>query len=307
MTRLEEHLRHIRTEVVPARRAAPDRLPADYAAEVEVRPQPPLLLRGIEQWNAGRFYEQHETLEWLWRALDEPVRDMIKGLILAGVGAYHALQHNRRGALAKWTAALAYLEPFQGLRPYGVEVDHLRAQIASLLADLQHNEVPDWTAYEARIRDLHVRYTPRPAAPRVTAMLRRLDRAWAEGEHALWPLVQALSDAEAEWMPTPTAMPLRARLMVLGEHKVEVAQHIPGHTPFTAPPPAAWPRFCRWLEEAHEHLREGVGFLNDADLDRPIEEKGSAPLEQVLDACVEEDLVCAGVIVVWRIWYRCRS
>ncbi len=304
MSRLDEHLRHIRTEVVPARRSAPDRLPAEYAAEVAARPQPPLLLRGLEQWNAGHFYEQHETLEWLWRALDEPVRDAVKGLILAGVGAYHALRHNRRGALAKWTAALAYLEPFEAVRPYGVDVAHLRAQIAPLLESLQQDERPDWEAYAARVRALRVSFERRPAAPRVTDLLRRLDRAWDEGPHALWPLLERLKAAEAEWTPAPAVPPLRTRLTALGQHKVEVAERFLGRPPFRAPPPAAWPHFLRWLEETHEWLREGVGFLNDADLDRPAGKEEEAPLGVILEACVEGDLACVGVVTMWQLWYR---
>ena len=37
-------------------------------------PAPPLLRRGIEQFNAGEFFDQHETLEDLWRAETRPVR-----------------------------------------------------------------------------------------------------------------------------------------------------------------------------------------------------------------------------------------
>src|SRR5256886_9508887 len=37
-------------------------------------PPPPELLRGIEQFNSREFFEQHETLELLWRDTRSPIR-----------------------------------------------------------------------------------------------------------------------------------------------------------------------------------------------------------------------------------------
>lgn len=41
---------------------------------------PPLLLEGIAQFNRGEYFEQHETLEILWRAEARPVRRPSTGL-----------------------------------------------------------------------------------------------------------------------------------------------------------------------------------------------------------------------------------
>ena len=54
-------------------------------------PPPPELLEGIAQFNRGEFFEQHETLELLWRAerrdLLDPARRLgALGRMLRGIG-----------------------------------------------------------------------------------------------------------------------------------------------------------------------------------------------------------------------------
>ncbi|MDQ7030566.1 MAG: DUF309 domain-containing protein [Ardenticatenia bacterium] len=288
--RLEEHLRHIREHVVPARRATRERPPPEYVADVEGRLQPPLLLRGLEQWNAGRFYAQHETLEWFWRALDEPVRDVIKGIIMAGVGAYHALRHNRRGALAKWTGALGYLEPFAGARPYGLDVDVLRADLEGLYRHLGGEPQPDWAQFGAHVRALRLAFERRPAAPRVTDLLRSVDRAWEEGPHALWPALESLP-------PLPPAHPLWAHVVALGAHKADVAYRLLGRPALNVPAPETWAHLLRGLEVAHEHFREGVGFLEETALDKAVHDAGhTVTLWEAVQTCVEADVASAGML-----------
>jgi len=80
--RLKQHLEHILTDVVPQRGAAQAGMNEPYIKEIEARLQPAHLVRGLEQWNAGSFYEQHETLEWLWRATPDAVRDALNFSIL---------------------------------------------------------------------------------------------------------------------------------------------------------------------------------------------------------------------------------
>jgi predicted metal-dependent hydrolase len=50
---------------------------------------PPQLLRqGIAQFNAGHYFECHETLEALWRSETRPVRDLYQGILQVGWIAY---------------------------------------------------------------------------------------------------------------------------------------------------------------------------------------------------------------------------
>jgi predicted transcriptional regulator len=306
MSRLREHLDHIRDDVVPQRGAAQDGLDELYIKEVEARAQPPHLVRGLEQWNAGRFYEQHETLEWLWRATPDPVRDALKGIIQSGVGAYHVLNGNRRGALGKWTGAIGYLEPFEGLRPYGIDTGALRRDILALRQALldDDREPPDWPAHQARARALRVHWEPRIAEPRVTALLRRIDRAWQDSPSSLEAAVAGLAAREADVVVSPPAPSIRNILAELASQKSEiVACCFDGSTVVEAHLALEeWRRFRRWLTEAHDALREPVGFLRDSELDSECVHAGeSVRIEEVVQATIERDLFYAGQIQLLRI------
>jgi len=75
-------------------------------------PPPSELLRAIEQFNAGEFFEQHETLELLWRDTAAPVRDLYHGILQVGVGFHHWRQGNYHGASVLLEEGIARLVPF---------------------------------------------------------------------------------------------------------------------------------------------------------------------------------------------------
>jgi len=60
---------------------------------------PPLLLKGLAQFNAGEYWECHETLETLWRAEPRPVRDLYQGILQIGVAFHHLREQNYPGVL----------------------------------------------------------------------------------------------------------------------------------------------------------------------------------------------------------------
>lgn len=95
----------------------------------------PRLLRGIEQFNRREYFECHETLELIWNAEPGPIRILYKGILQVGVGCYHLLRHNYRGATIKLQSGADYLEPFTP-RCMGVEVGKLIADARRLRADL---------------------------------------------------------------------------------------------------------------------------------------------------------------------------
>jgi len=75
---------------------------------------PEALIRGIEQFNAGEFFEQHETLELLWRDTRAPIRGLYHGILQIGVGFHHWRNGNHHGAsvlLEEGIARLALFAP----------------------------------------------------------------------------------------------------------------------------------------------------------------------------------------------------
>lgn len=81
---------------------------------------PPLLCRGVEQFNCREYWECHETLEMLWRAEPRPVRDLYQGVLQVGVAFHHLVNRNYAGTLKMLRRGLPRLrdlpEVCQGLR-----------------------------------------------------------------------------------------------------------------------------------------------------------------------------------------------
>ena len=75
-------------------------------------PPPEPLLRGIDEFNAGEYFEQHETLETLWRATRTPVRDLYHGILQVGVGLHHLRRANYHGACVLIEEGVTRLAPF---------------------------------------------------------------------------------------------------------------------------------------------------------------------------------------------------
>ena len=88
---------------------------------------PPELLHAIEQFNHREYFECHETLESIWNKEPRPIRTLYKGILQVGVGCYHLLRGNYRGAVIKLDSGARYLEPFA---PLCMHVD-----IARLIAE----------------------------------------------------------------------------------------------------------------------------------------------------------------------------
>ncbi len=81
---------------------------------------PAMLLKGIEEFNEGRYWECHETLEALWQAEPRRVRNLYQGILQVGVGFHHLQKGNYSGALKVLGRGLARLQGFpetcQGVR-----------------------------------------------------------------------------------------------------------------------------------------------------------------------------------------------
>ena len=75
-------------------------------------PPPAELLLAIRQFNAGEYWEVHETLEEIWIREPRDIRYLYQGILLVAVGLLHLERRNRHGAVTKLTSGLALLTPF---------------------------------------------------------------------------------------------------------------------------------------------------------------------------------------------------
>ena len=97
---------------------------------------PPLLLEGIAQFNRGEYFEQHETLELLWRAEPRDVRRLYQGILQIGVAFHHLRRLNHHGTVYMLTRGARYLAPFAP-RCQGVDVEALLADAAAALTEVE--------------------------------------------------------------------------------------------------------------------------------------------------------------------------
>lgn len=71
------------------------------------------MTKAFEQFNRGEYWEQHETLEGVWRAEPDPsIRNLYKGVIQVGVGFFHLVNHNYIGVMKVLARGINYLKPY---------------------------------------------------------------------------------------------------------------------------------------------------------------------------------------------------
>jgi predicted metal-dependent hydrolase len=89
----------------------------------------PLVMKGIEEFNRGEFFEQHESLEAAWRAEPRPVRELYQGILQVGVACYQIERGNLPGALKMFERGLRRLRQFA---PKCLDID-----VSRLIADAE--------------------------------------------------------------------------------------------------------------------------------------------------------------------------
>ena len=97
---------------------------------------PDLVLRGIEEFNRGEYFECHEYLEEAWMHESGRIRYLYQGILQVGVGFYHLKNGNWRGAtglLRNGTTRLKEFEP----AALGVDVAKLIHESENCLRQLE--------------------------------------------------------------------------------------------------------------------------------------------------------------------------
>ena len=99
-------------------------------------PLPALALRGVAEFNAGQYYEQHESFEHCWRAERGPVRALYQAMLQVGV-AYHQIQRgNYNGARKMFLRAQQYLAVLPD-HCQTIDVAQLRADSTAAFDELE--------------------------------------------------------------------------------------------------------------------------------------------------------------------------
>ncbi len=124
--------------------SSPTRLPPKLRREERDKIQrhgcegapPSELLRAMDQFNSGEYWECHETLEELWIREPRDLRYLYQGILLIGVGLLHLQRRNHHGALVKLQSGCELLTAFQPIC-LGVNVKSLLHEAQPVLNALQ--------------------------------------------------------------------------------------------------------------------------------------------------------------------------
>lgn len=84
----------------------------------------PILAQGIREFNAGLFFQSHETLEELWMVSPWPARDFLQAIIQVAAAFVHLKRNQYPGTHRLLAEAILKLERFAP-RCLGVDVGRL--------------------------------------------------------------------------------------------------------------------------------------------------------------------------------------
>jgi hypothetical protein len=109
-------------------------------------PEPPLdsetllaIRKGAEEFNSGKFFECHDTLEEIWQGHRGPARDFFQGLIQLAVGFYHMSNGNLIGAESQISKGLEKLEIY-GDSYACMELARLRSEAGGWLERIRRGD-----------------------------------------------------------------------------------------------------------------------------------------------------------------------
>jgi predicted metal-dependent hydrolase len=88
-----------------------------------------LLARGIEEFNAGRWHDAHESFERVWLSTQGEDSDFYKGLIQAAICLHHLARGNLEGARGLYSGHRRHLGRYLPA--------HRGVDLAALVADMQ--------------------------------------------------------------------------------------------------------------------------------------------------------------------------
>ena len=84
---------------------------------------PANLHQACGEFNSGRYFECHETLEEIWQEEVGDVRDCYKGLIQVAAAFVHVTRGNATGADRLFRTSLGYLAPYRAEGALGFDIE----------------------------------------------------------------------------------------------------------------------------------------------------------------------------------------
>ena len=96
----------------------------------------PKAVEGLELFNAGHYFQAHESLEAAWRDETKPIRELYRGILQAAVVYLHVTRHNYAGAVKVYHRCQRWLNPWPEICR-GVAVGELRRDLDAVIDAVQ--------------------------------------------------------------------------------------------------------------------------------------------------------------------------
>jgi hypothetical protein len=97
--------------------------------------------QGVEQFNAGHFFQAHETWEEVWLRTPEPEKTFLQGIIQVAAAFHHYSRGNVRGARSLLEAGLGRLSRFPTVHR-GIDLAALRTEAQTWAGSLAAGRLP---------------------------------------------------------------------------------------------------------------------------------------------------------------------
>lgn len=107
-------------------------------------PPPRQFHQAVDEFNTGKYYRCHDTLEEIWRDEPRAIRKFFQGILQISVALYHERNGNRKGAVRLIESGMSLLEPF-GPACLGIDLqDFLNAcaRVKEFLETPQNGPLP---------------------------------------------------------------------------------------------------------------------------------------------------------------------
>jgi predicted metal-dependent hydrolase len=111
---------------------------------------PELARQGIEKFNAGDFYRQHDLFEELWMQTEGSMRELYRAILQVGVAYYQIQRGNYRGAVKMLLRATRWLASLPD-ECQGVDVAQLRADSSHVRAELERLGEQNFHQFDQRL------------------------------------------------------------------------------------------------------------------------------------------------------------
>ena len=111
---------------------------------------PPLAQLGVQKFNAGDYYAQHDAFEKQWMAEAGPVRNLYRAILQVGIAYYHIVQGNAVGALKMLRRSVQWFSMLPDVCQ-GVNVRRLREDADRVYVALQAAELTDTESFDLEL------------------------------------------------------------------------------------------------------------------------------------------------------------